>query len=107
MYCTQEPFDTLNAELLEDLTETQHHQLDQALPKYDLGTLLSTLYEFIETYIRHIDMNMKKLGLAIVHTCIIIIILYLFVCFHARVDHVLSTCVVMTPEQHSALTGLL
>ena len=68
-YCTQEPFDTLNAELLEDLTETQYHQLDQALPKYDLGTLLSTLYEFIETYIRHIDMNMKILGLAIVHTC--------------------------------------
>ena len=105
MYCTQEPFDTLNAELLEDLTETQHHQLDQALPKYDLGTLLSTLYEFIETYIRHIDMNMKNWGLAIVHTCIIII-LYLFVCFLARVDHVLSTCVVMTPEQHSTLTGL-
>ena len=58
----QEPFDTLNSELLEELTETQYHQLDQALPKFDLGTLLSILYEFIETYIRHIDVSKKEWG---------------------------------------------
>jgi hypothetical protein len=56
----QEPFHTLNNELLEPLPEGQCQQLDKALPKVDLGSLLGTLYEFIETYIRHIDMGKKE-----------------------------------------------
>ena len=54
---SQEPFHTLNPELLEDLTEKQCQQLNKALPKVDLSALLGTLYEFIETFIRHIDLN--------------------------------------------------
>ncbi|CAI8027546.1 hypothetical protein GBAR_LOCUS15740 [Geodia barretti] len=58
----QEPFHTLNQELLQPLAETQCKHLDRALPKVDLSALLGTLYEFIETYTRHIDMN-KEWGL--------------------------------------------
>lgn len=58
----QEPFHTLNVELLEPISELQCKQLDEALPKFDLDTLLGTLYEFIETYIRHIDMGKKEWG---------------------------------------------
>ncbi|CAI8027543.1 E3 ubiquitin-protein ligase rnf213-alpha [Geodia barretti] len=57
-----EPFHTLNQELLQPLAETQCKHLDRALPKVDLSALLGTLYEFIETYTRHIDMN-KEWGL--------------------------------------------
>jgi hypothetical protein len=59
----QEPFHTLNHELLQPLTETQCKGLDTALPKVDLTLLLGTLYEFIETYIRHIDLGYKEWGL--------------------------------------------
>jgi hypothetical protein len=59
----QEPFHTLNHELLEPLTERQCRHLDKALPKVDLSALLGTLYEFIETFIRHIDLRNKKRGL--------------------------------------------
>ncbi|CAI8024800.1 E3 ubiquitin-protein ligase rnf213-alpha [Geodia barretti] len=58
----QEPFHTLNHELLEPLTECQCRHLDKALPKVDLSALLGTLYEFIETFIRHIDLRNKKRG---------------------------------------------
>ena len=58
----QEPFHTLNQELLQPLAETQCKHLDRALPKVDLSALLGTLYEFIETYTRHIDMNKKEWG---------------------------------------------
>ena len=56
----QEPFHTLHNELLEPLTEDQCQQLDKALPKVDLDSLLGTLYEFIETFIRHIDMGKRE-----------------------------------------------
>ena len=56
----QEPFHTLNNELLELLTEDQCRQLDKALPKVDLDSLLGTLYEFIETFIRHIDVGKRE-----------------------------------------------
>ena len=58
----QEPFHTLNHELLEQLTDTQCQNLDGALTKFDLPALLGTLYEFIETYVRHIDMGKKEWG---------------------------------------------
>ena len=62
MEIVQEPFYTLNRELLEPLSKSQCKHLDRALPKVDLSALLGTLYEFIETYIRHIDMNKKEWG---------------------------------------------
>lgn len=58
----QEPFDTLNSELLTELTETQQQQLLQVLNRFDLESILGTLYEFIETYLRHIDMSHKEWG---------------------------------------------
>lgn len=60
--CMQEPFHTLNSELLKTLLKPQCEQLDLALPKFDLESLLNILYEFIETFIRHIDMGKKEWG---------------------------------------------
>ena len=54
---SKEPFHTLNHELLEPLTKTQCQHLDRALPKVELSALLGTLYEFIQTFIRHIDVD--------------------------------------------------
>lgn len=62
LYNFQEPFHTLNNELLAQLTKSQQEELDQVLPKCDLDCLLGTLYEFIETFIRHIDMGKKEWG---------------------------------------------
>jgi hypothetical protein len=58
----QEPFHTLNYELLVPLSPDQCQHLDRALPKVDLSVLLGTLYEFIETFIRHIDLTNKEWG---------------------------------------------
>ena len=58
----QEPFDTLNHEFLGELSDAQHHHLDEALPKCDLAALLGLIYEFIETYIRHMDVKNKEWG---------------------------------------------
>ena len=59
---SQEPFHALNQELLKPLTESQCRELDKGLPKFDLSDLLGTLYEFIETYIRHTDTNKLDWG---------------------------------------------
>ena len=59
---SQEPFHALNQELLKPLTESQCRELDKGLPKVDLSDLLGTLYEFIETYIRHTDTNQLDWG---------------------------------------------
>ena len=56
----QELFDTIPTDLTADLTEEQQHGLDQCLRRFDLDSLLVTLYEFIETHVRHIDMNSNE-----------------------------------------------
>ena len=56
----QEPFDNIDDNLLEGLSEDQRHQLDVVLHRFDVDWLLGTLYEFIETYIRHIDTSKKE-----------------------------------------------
>ena len=58
----QEPFDTLRDELVEPLSDIQHRQLDIVLHRFDLDSLLGTLYEFIETFIRHIEVEQQQWG---------------------------------------------
>ena len=48
----QEPFDSLHEEFLVELGDNEE-KLDRVLHKFDLPLLLSTLYEFIETHVRH------------------------------------------------------
>ena len=48
----QEPFDPIRKEFLEPLKE-QKEGLERCLRLFDLGSLLGTLYEFIETYVKH------------------------------------------------------
>ena len=54
----QEPFDSIRQEFLCVLSrdedgEDQHDALDRCLGQFDPDLLLGTLYEFIETYIKH------------------------------------------------------
>ena len=51
----QEPFDTLHENYTAELTDSNADELDILLPKWDLHELLCTLYEFIETNVRHHD----------------------------------------------------
>ena len=51
----QEPFDSLHQNYLAELTEKNTDELNSLLPKLDLHELLCTLYEFIETNVRHQD----------------------------------------------------
>jgi hypothetical protein len=54
----QEPFDSIRQEFLCDLSEdedgeNQYEALDRCLCQFDPDLLLGTLYEFIETYVKH------------------------------------------------------
>ena len=54
----QEPFDSIRLEFLCDLSkdedgEDQFAALDRCLGQFDPDLLLGTLYEFIETYVKH------------------------------------------------------
>jgi hypothetical protein len=59
----QEPFDTLPDQLVKPLSHSQHQQLDRVLHRFDLDSLLGTLYEFIETFIRHTEVEQQQWGL--------------------------------------------
>lgn len=54
----QEPFNSIHQEFLRELSEdedgeNQFISLDRCLGQFDPDLLLGTLYEFIETYIKH------------------------------------------------------
>ena len=54
----QQPFDSIRDEFLRDLSkdedgEDQIAALDGCLSQFEPDLLLGTLYEFIETYVRH------------------------------------------------------
>ena len=54
----QEPFDSIRQDFLRELSEDEDGEdqftaLDSCLGQFDPGTLLGTLYEFIETYVKH------------------------------------------------------
>ena len=54
----QEPFDSIRQDFLRDLSKdedgkNQFEALDRCLGQFDPDLLLGTLYEFIETYIKH------------------------------------------------------
>ena len=54
----QEPFDSIRPEFLRKLSkdedkENQIAALDRCLSQFEPDLLLGTLYEFIETYIKH------------------------------------------------------
>ena len=54
----QEPFDSIRQDFLRDLSKdedgrNQFEELDRCLGQFDPDLLLGTLYEFIETYIKH------------------------------------------------------
>ena len=54
----QEPFDSIGKDFLRDLSEDedgedQFKALDCCLDQFDPDLLLGTLYEFIETYVKH------------------------------------------------------
>ena len=55
----QEPFDSLPSELLQELEDDQKEQLNKFLPKTELQPLLTMLYEFIETNVRHRETREK------------------------------------------------
>ena len=50
----------LNSEFLQPLSETQQKQMDEILPLFNLDTLLGTLFEIIQTRIRHFEMEHKQ-----------------------------------------------
>lgn len=49
----QEPFNTIRPEFLCELSEEEGEALNCCLGLFDSDLLLGTLYEFIETYIKH------------------------------------------------------
>ena len=54
----QEPFDSIRQEFLRELSkdedgEDQFTELDRCLGQFDPDLLLGTIYEFIETYVKH------------------------------------------------------
>ena len=49
----QEPFDSVNDDFLEPLTEANQRDLDRCLRFFNLKQLLGVLYEFTETFIKH------------------------------------------------------
>ena len=49
----QEPFNTVRQEFLYELSEEEGEALNCFLSQFDPDLLLGTLYEFIETYIKH------------------------------------------------------
>ena len=54
----QEPFDSIRQEFLRELSkdedgENQFTELDLCLGQFDPDLLLGTIYEFIETYVKH------------------------------------------------------
>ena len=49
----QEPFNTVRQEFLCELSEEEGEALNCFLSQFDPDLLLGTLYEFIETYIKH------------------------------------------------------
>ena len=51
-HCLQEPFDSLHDNYLVELGDKEK-ELNRVLAKCDLPVLLCTLYEFIETNVRH------------------------------------------------------
>ena len=63
---TQEPFDSesMPSDFLEELTtdreENQLEDLNHCLRAFNLDRLLGTLYEFIETYVKHSPSNEKE-----------------------------------------------
>ena len=58
----QQPFDSIRPEFLRDLSkdedgEDQITALDCCLGQFDPDLLLGTLYEFIETYVKHCPLH--------------------------------------------------
>ena len=49
----QEPFDSVRDEFLKPLKEEEKDELEKCLRLFELDSLLGTLYEFIETHVKH------------------------------------------------------
>ena len=49
----QEPFDSVRSDFLKPLKEEEKDELEKCLRLFDLDSLLGTLYEFIETHVKH------------------------------------------------------
>jgi hypothetical protein len=61
----REPFDSIRQEFLRELLkkgggEDQSEALDRCLSQFDPDLLLGTLYEFIETYIKHCPLKERN-----------------------------------------------
>ena len=58
---SQDPFDSVKEEFSKELTsegeDSQTMALDRCLQSFDLNHLLGTLYEFIETHVKHCPDN--------------------------------------------------
>ena len=58
----QEPFDSIRPEFLRELSEDEDEEdqmkaLNRCLSKFEPDLLLGTLYEFIETYVKHCPLH--------------------------------------------------
>ena len=49
----QEPFDSVRGDFLKPLQQEEKEALEKCLRLFDLDSLLGTLYEFIETHVKH------------------------------------------------------
>ena len=49
----QEPFDSVRDEFLKPLKDEEKDELEKCLRLFELDSLLGTLYEFIETHVKH------------------------------------------------------
>ena len=49
----QEPFDSVRDDFLKPLQQEEKEALEKCLRLFDLDSLLGTLYEFIETHVKH------------------------------------------------------
>ena len=49
----QEPFDSVRSDFLKPLKEEEKDELEKCLRLFDLDSPLGTLYEFIETHVKH------------------------------------------------------
>ena len=49
----QEPFDSVRDDFLKPLEKEEKEDLEKCLRLFDLDSLLGTLYEFIETHVKH------------------------------------------------------
>ena len=56
----QEPFDSIQDDFLQDLSGEDRQGLGNSLRSFNLDKLLGSLYEFIETHLKHCPENERK-----------------------------------------------